>query len=736
MEINFTNCDKEPIHIIGKIQPHGFLLIFDWSSLVLEQGSENVKDFLGIGIEDLLGKPVEFFLTSKTTLTEELKKEPDTPFPRFFSFKEKQFVCFIHESSGKIVLECEPWQAQSEKETIESGFLISSLQARLNKIESLEGISELIAESIQTILDIDRVDIFRFDQDWNAEVIAEKVKAGIHSYRGHHFPASDIPKPARALLKVKDIRHIPDVSAKAVEISPYLNPTTGYPTDILRSELRYPSGIHLEYLRNMNTFASLSFSVMVKGNLWGLVSCTNEKAKYFDFHKRQSCDQIVKAYSNILVSSKEKRDYKQFKSFRQAEEELLGQVIQEEDIIEGLEGEEINLLSLNAASGAAILMDSRLVTFGTTPGEDQILEIAEWLHNHTTEAVFHTRELSACLESASGFRNRASGLLALEISRFNKEYLLYFKPEVEVKRIWAGNPEKLIRGKDSRIHPRKSFEKWEETIRGKSLPWSINELEIAHILRKDIIGIRLMNQNKKLEDLNRKYREAAKGLEIRNTQLQDFIRIITHNLRSPLANIQGLHSIYRNNPDLLDADTFIDKVSISSENMLATIDDLNTILKSNAAVLDQKQPVSLSEIIKRELQNLDAAILQTDAEINVQLLIPEIETNKAYMESIIHNLLSNALKYASPERKPEIRVKSWQEKDRFFLSFSDNGLGIDLKRYGSKLFRIYETFHQHQNSRGVGLYLTRMQIESLGGNIRVESEPGKGTTFTIVFSLS
>lgn len=736
MEIDLTNCDKEPIHLIGKIQPHGFLLIFDKSSLTLEQGSKNVKDFLDIGIEDLLGKPLHFLLPVEQALIGEQLVEHDVPFPRFFSFRNRQFVGFIHESCGKVIMECEPWQAPTEKEIVESGFIMSSLQARINKLDSLESISELVADSIQSILNIDRVVVFRFDQDWHAEVIAEKIKPGIHSYRGHHFPASDIPAPAQALLKVKHIRHIPNVSIQAVEISPYLNPVTGSPTDIIQSELRYPSEIHLEYLRNMNVAASLSFSVIVKGKLWGLVSCTNEKPKYFGYQKRQLCDQIVKAYSNILVSSKEKRDYKQFQNFKQVEKRLLERVIEKQDIFEGLKGEDLNLLSLTESTGAAVFLDNRLLTLGITPGEDQILEIADWLSKNSSETTFHTRELSAYIESAFHYQDKACGLLALEISRFDKEYIFYFKPEVKGKRIWAGNPEKPVAGEDFRIHPRKSFEKWEEVIKGKSYPWTINELEVANVLQRGIIAVRLRNQNKSLEELYKKYQESANSLDIKNKQLQDFTRIITHNLRSPLANIQGLHAIYKDHPALLDADSFINKVNLASHNMLATIDDLNVVLKTSTGEKFQKEAVNLSELIQKELHNLDAVILQTAAEVNVQLMVPEINTNKVYMESIIHNLLSNALKYSCPERQPEIQVKSWKEKKRSFLSVSDNGIGIDLKRFGHKLFGIYQTFHQNPDSRGVGLYLTKMQIESLGGHILVESEPEVGTTFTIDFGSS
>ena len=147
----------------------------------------------------------------------------------------------------------------------------------------------------------------------------------------------------------------------------------------------------------------------------------------------------------------------------------------------------------------------------------------------------------------------------MEISRYNREYLFCFKAEVREKRIWAGEPLKAV-GNDHRIHPRKSFEQWEEVIKGTSLPWSINEIEIGQLLLKDIIAVRLRNQAVKLGDLNKEYQASAEGFKIKNKKLEDFAHIITHNLRSPLINIQAIHSIYESNAEDIDVDFLFDKI--------------------------------------------------------------------------------------------------------------------------------------------------------------------------------
>lgn len=157
---------------------------------------------------------------------------------------------------------------------------------------------------------------------------------------------------------------------------------------------------------------------------------------------------------------------------------------------------------------------------------------------------------------------------------------------------------------------------------------------------------------------------------------------------------------------------------------------MNLILK---AAIEQQLPqcnVQLHDIIEKEIENLQAEIKQTDAKICTDLQVPALNMPKVYLESIMHNLLSNALKYRG-DRPPLITVRSWQEEHNIYLSVADNGLGMDLGKVGPKLFGLYNTFHRKKDAKGLGLYLTRMQVEGLGGKISVESAPEKGTTFTV-----
>ena len=730
--VDLSNCDKEPIHLVGKIQRYGFLLVVDKKTGIIEQASENVEEYLGLSFSALLGRPLASLLNPKEyAILEQHLNAEDKPCPQLFTLAGHPFFCLMHTSGGQLLLEGEPYQPLADKDILEATERLLMLQHTINRLESVEQITDKIAAAVHHILGYDRVLVFQFDQDWNAAVIAERINPGIHSFEGHHFPATDIPLPARELFRVKHVRHIPDVLAMPVPLSPAPDSGEATPVDLTKSELRYPSTIHLEYLRNMEVMASLSLSILVKGKLWGMISAHHQQPKFINYWQRQWCNQLAKVCSNMLLANLETQNIQQLEQYKQAQQKLVKQVAASGDLFKGLFDQEFNILNITESSGVALLLDNKVVSLGITPDKAALLDLAEWLSNSNSDSVFYTRELSQHVKAAEAYQPQGSGLLALEISRYNKEYLLFFKPEIKSKRIWAGDPHKPLAENEGKISPRKSFRKWEEVIKGKSQPWARNEVEVSQHLVKDLVAIRLRNQARQLKVLSDGLKTSAEELSIKNKKLEDFAHIITHNLRSPLNNIQALYALYKSDLTPIDIDLVLDKIKTSSNNMLETINDLNLILKTNVSQQLPQETIYLQELLDKEIQNLSAVIIQTAATIKQELGVESIYTHKVYLESILHNLISNALKYISPVRKPLIKVRFWKERENIFFSVSDNGLGMDLEKWGHKLFGLYQTFHQNSNARGIGLYLVKMQVESLGGTISVESKPGLGTTFTV-----
>lgn len=738
-KVDLSNCDTEPIHLIGRIQPHGFMLILNKQTLEVEQLSTNIGEFLQADPVVLPGKKLNAiaFKEEYATLEERIRLQLDTGTQvELIELQGKPFFAFLHESQGNLVLECEPYMpVQHGQQILDLTGGYTRFLEKLDQQDSLVAQAQQTTQFVQQVLDYDQVMLYRFDEDWHGEVIAETAKPGVPTYLHHHFPASDIPAQARALLLQKPVRQIADVSAAAVDITPYLNPTTGQPSNIIRSELRNPSEIHLQYLQNMGVQATLSVSIIVNEKLWGIIACQHKSALLTNYWRRQLCLNVAQAFANGVLAHEEQRDLKQLEELRVQEVQLMNQLMESRDLHAELQKQQSAILSLSEATGVALLLDGKCYTYGFTPSEQSLRSLAQWLAEHVGSSSFHTRQLSNIYPAATDMQEQASGLLALEISKLNQEYLLYFKPEISETRIWAGKPDKEVEEKPGRIHPRKSFARWVQVIKGKSLPWSLNEIEVAQTFVKDLTAVVLRNQKEHLLELNKKLNQTSELLRAKNRRLEDFTHIITHNLRSPLGNMQGLIDLYNDDPSAETGVQVMHLMDNMVQNMATTLDDLGLILESELSTELEDQEVYLPDLVERELQNLQPIILQTDAKVEVDLQVKHITAPKVYLESIAHNLISNALKYRSPERQPLILVKSWQEQEGVCISVQDNGLGINLKRFGHKIFKVYNTFHQNKDAKGLGLYLTKVQAEALGGGISVDSIPGEGTTFKVCLKV-
>jgi PAS domain S-box-containing protein len=225
-----------------------------------------------------------------------------------------------------------------------------------------------------------------------------------------------------------------------------------------------------------------------------------------------------------------------------------------------------------------------------------------------------------------------------------------------------------------------------------------------------------------------------KELSNKNNELMQFNYIVSHNLRSPVANLMGLCNLFKLNV-LDDADKLkvIEQIGKASANMDAIIKDLNIILSARSAINTHKEKVNISELIEGLSHTLDAQIEETGCNIETNIL-PQanlIFTVKSYLESVLYNLINNAIKYRSPKRKLHIRISTHKKQDRFILEVTDNGQGIDMQKHGNYIFGLYKRFHPELEGKGLGLHISKTQVEALGGSIHVDSEVDKGSSFVV-----
>lgn len=218
--------------------------------------------------------------------------------------------------------------------------------------------------------------------------------------------------------------------------------------------------------------------------------------------------------------------------------------------------------------------------------------------------------------------------------------------------------------------------------------------------------------------------------EKQNKQLLNFAHIVSHNLRSHYSNLEMLSTLMEIEiPESTNNDMFpLLKEAINQ--LGETLDNLNqvTILRANENIDLSK--VSLIDAVDKSISSIKASVIKNNATIKTQISKNiSVKVVPAYLDSILTNLLTNALKYKSPERDLVIEISAKIRSGYVIIEFKDNGLGIDLKLHGDKIFGMYKTFHNHEDSKGVGLFLIKNQIETIGGSISIESEPNVGTKF-------
>ncbi|QUL52313.1 diguanylate cyclase [Paenibacillus tritici] len=531
--LDLDNCEKEPIHIPGLIQPHGVLLAVtqDTDNLIV-QASLNTDVLLGTAPEALLGTPMANLVGQDQLdmLLERSVNAKETADLQYIVLQIEvagelqDFFCILHESEGLMIVELEPASIDQSDSANDFDWIrtfFGRLKQTANRLEA----SQAAAEQVKEMLGYDRVMIYEFDEQWNGKVIAEAKEEGLEPFLGHHYPASDIPKQARELYLRNWLRTIVDVNYVPVPILPVLQPLTGKPLNLSLSILRSVSPLHIEYLQNMGVGATTTISLIQNNQLWGLITCHHHSPKYVPHRIRNLCNFLGAFFSSELYRRQQLDSY-------QTELELRTKAMRIVDIftvntsstrvIEQLGEEEQTLLDLMEASGAAVCYQDKLMLYGATPSQEQVRELAGWLAGQAKDYTYCTSRLSLEYEPAKAYKNIASGVIYLALTPGDQNYMIWFRPEVVEIVDWAGDPAKaVIQEKDGmRLSPRKSFEKWRQVVQSTSLPWREQHLNILPQL-KSILRGQTENQLRQAEEQALQNARSLRHNEQRYLQLME-----------------------------------------------------------------------------------------------------------------------------------------------------------------------------------------------------------------------
>ncbi|KAM0791077.1 hypothetical protein ACM66B_004368 [Microbotryomycetes sp. NB124-2] len=636
------------------------------------------------------------------------------------------------------LLKLKSWKArrqQSMAQNLDALSLMADINDQLSKCDELESFMTLVAALFRSVTGFTRSMVYQFDDDWNGRVVAEQVDphAVVDLYRGLIWPASDIPPQARELYQLNKIRLLYDQSAKVAKMCCRTKEEAETPLDMTHAGLRAMSPIHVKYLENMGVKSSMSVSIILGNQLWGLVALhqLGQYPRRPSVPVRRLCKMIGDSVSVNLerILLRQKLSARQLVSFS----------LQDETPIVG---QPQDLLSLFKADFGALVVGGQTKILGHVDDASELLALVDFLKAEQFEVAIHTRNIKKDFEQIEfepGFKVLA-GFLAIPLS--GSEFVVFARKGMDEEVHWAGNPSANRKeGEETSLEPRSSFKLYKEVVRGRSRPWTDFELDQAHLLAT-VYGkfIAIWKQKESAESSSR-----LTSLLLENA---------SHEARTPL-NIIINHLEHALEAEIGSSDLkeTLHRSAVASKSLLVAINDMLDLSKAGPTEhLTVNEPVNV-----RALLTDWTAVFRFEA-IRKHLMfefdeaaepVPEVVvSDSSQLRKIVTNLVDNAVKCTDAgrvgvrfgvESKP--RVPGFVEDDsRWFIEVRDTGPGITSRQLESLYRQLEEvesddTEEEADLSIGLGLAVVARTVRVLGGQLRLESAPHVGTTATVFLPL-
>jgi|25BtaG_2_1085352.scaffolds.fasta_scaffold00435_9 diguanylate cyclase (GGDEF)-like protein/PAS domain S-box-containing protein len=476
------NCEKEAIHQVGSVQPHGVLLALD-GDFVIRYCSDNAEMVFSESRRELLGQAFANYVSALTV-------ESISALEGLGDWRSSAVIKVDIETAGRITrhdaavsFNAPYWLVEVETTVADQSELFSQMFVptrdllwQLDSEHDLQEYTAKVAELVRLATGYDRVMMYQFDSNWDGEVIAESRSELTRSYLGHRFPASDIPSQARALYTRNLTRVIADVKAPPVRVRGEDSGTAAGKLDLTYSAYRSLSPVHLEYLGNMGVSATLTISLLQNGRLWGMLACHHKSPKYVTLRERELYELIGKTISIKLSDLKHHEE----KKLKDRVNRLLFNTT-----ITSLEGLSANhageLMAIVGATGLVVLDKGNRYRFGETPSQEQIERLESELRQWQPTRVFHTQDLPSLFPEAKDYADKACGIMLAPLNHKLDHYLLWCRGCMTYTEQWAGQPHKEISRTEEgfRISPRSSFDSWTQIYDNRSTPWTALEIELA-----------------------------------------------------------------------------------------------------------------------------------------------------------------------------------------------------------------------------------------------------------------
>lgn len=758
-EADLTNCDREPIHIPGSIQPHGAILALAPDTLTVLQAGGDTGRLLGLPAEALLGRPASVWLSPEQcqritglVATSGPLTRPTQACMLTRPGQDGVISVTVHLSGGVLVMEVEPVPAEKQEDSI---VLVQTMVRSVQTADSHIAACQAAAEQVRAATGFDRVMVYRFLPDGAGVVEAEARHDGISPFLGLRYPATDIPQQARELYLRNWIRVIPDALYTPSQLVPSLNPLTEKPLDMSQCTLRSVSPIHLEYLGNMGVRASMSLSLILHGRLWGLIACHHYAPLFVSHQKRMALEIFTQMASYILETKITAEELAAKSRTTSLHDGMIASLSQEEDLARGLTKNQPNLLDYIQAGGICIWMDGKVTQFGVTPTPEQTGGLVAWLNTSVTDGVYHTDALPHVYPPAIAFKDAASGILALSVSRTPRDYVIWFRPEIIQTVTWAGKPGKSVTQTEDgpRLSPRRSFAAWEELMQWRSAPWSNVDIQTAQTLRVSLLEVVLLRmdqiarekeaararQEKLLAELDNRIQQweaTARELKLEGDRRAVVEAELSQVLRRTVVDqeherqriARELHDSLGQYLTIMQLD--LDEIarrSSSAEHVRSGVSRLKELASSVGHEINRLaweiRPTSLDDLgLQTAVQQFleewsERSGLKFDLHLmlNNRRLSPKVETT---LYRVLQEAITNVVKRAEASRVGIILEATATEVR---LIVEDNGKG----------FTWVDAEEATSPSARLGLLGIRERLTLIKGNLEFESGQGHGTTLIV-----
>ena len=729
LPINLDNCAREPIHIPGLIQSHGALLAFS-SDGVATHASANASALLGAtapAVGDALATAhFEGDLGVHEAIRELLVSADGDglPFSNEVRLNEQVFDLVVHRSGGLVIAEFELRPASID---VMADFALKAHRAmeRIKRQKSMRSLMVFAVGAVRQLTGFDRVMAYRFRHDDSGEVMAEDRIEALEPFVGRRYPASDIPAQARRLYVVNTLRLIADVLAAPVALT--AAPASGA-LDMSHCVLRSVSPIHIEYLQNMGVGASMSVSIVVNGQLWGMLACHHMSPLQVPYSVRMACDvlaQILAANVQSLTAGEHARRSADAADLRSR---LIEAALHADDTASALIARAADLASAFGAQAVLVAEESKLHVEGDVP-RDFAVQLIQWLDAGQAPAghLLATASLKQLAPALAGGPGVWCGVLALSFDPAAHGWLVLLRKEQIETIEWGGHPEKTykIGPLGPRLTPRGSFDVWRETVRDSAVPWDTYDLEFGRRLLDELLRARTA----RLADISRGRSE--------------LMAMLGHDLRDPLQSIAMAAR-------LLGKDAESDGVRDPStgRRMGQRIQASSTrMARMIAQVLDMSrlQNGGAMEIHRTEV---DLVLLLDDLLDEMRTAHPGVHVVRQAPDSLVAwvdgdrmaqvftNLVSNARHHGAPGEPLVVELGSHDGQATLAVRNVSAPIPPDIEAQLFNAFKRREqTNPRNKGGLGLGLYIAHAIVAAHGGTI-VYAYAAPCVVFSVQFPLA